>query len=190
MPATIPVMNDTGTLHHLAEKFFYTNSITTGVANNITSVAGAGLRLALLLNAVVCQVANLGVDIHSISKGIALFSTSLKQLGQSLQAEHSVHTRECLDTAHQISGQARTVFEEVEDMLEKVQKAEVEPDQKDVPVQQRFKDCFKKQRVTYLLAQLEALKLSLMAMVQILHLGRLQEVKRLVSSQQFIVIFD
>ncbi|KAF3399712.1 hypothetical protein DPV78_006673 [Talaromyces pinophilus] len=164
MLATIPVMND------------------TGVANNVTSVAGAGLRLALLLNAVACQVANLGVDIHSISKGISLFSTSLKQLGQSLQAEHSVHTGECIDTAHQISDQARTVFEEVEDMLERVQKAEVEPGQKDVPVQQRFKDCFKKQRVTYLLAQLEALKLSLMVMTQILHLGRLQEVKSVLNT--------
>ncbi|EED16698.1 hypothetical protein TSTA_017720 [Talaromyces stipitatus ATCC 10500] len=164
MPATISVMND------------------TGVANNVTSAAGVGLRLALLLNAVACQVANLGVDIHSISKGISLFSNSLKQLGQSLQAEHSVHTRECLDTARQISDQARTVFEEVEDMLEKVQKAEVELEQKDVPVQQRFKDCFKKQRVTYLLAQLESLKLSLMVMVQILHLGRLREVKNVLNT--------
>ncbi|KAE8550800.1 hypothetical protein EYB25_007030 [Talaromyces marneffei] len=155
----------------------------TGVANSIiTSVAGAGLRLALLLNAVACQVANLGVDIHSISKGISLFSTSLKQLVQSLQAEHSVHTRECLDTARQISDQARTVFEEVEDMLERVQKTEVEPERKDVPMQQRFKDCFKKQRVTYLLAQLEALKLSLMVMTQILHLGRLQEIKSVLNT--------
>lgn len=153
-------------------------TMTAGEVGNITTVAGAGLRLALLLNAVACQVATLGVDIHSISKGISLFSTSLKQLGQSLQAEHSVHTQECLNTAHQISDQARTVFEEIEDMLEKVQKAENEPDKKDVPVQQRFKECFKKQRVTYLLAQMEVLKLSLMVMVQILQLGRLQEVKR------------
>lgn len=170
-------MNDTGTCCQTRGQIDV-NDVGKGVANNVTIVAGAGLRLALLLNAVACQVANLGVDIHSISKGIALFSTSLKQLGQSLQAEHSVHTRECLDTAHQISDQARMVFEEVEDMLERVQKAEVEPGQKVIPVQQRFKDCFKKQRVTYLLAQLEALKLSLMAMTQILHLGRLQEVKR------------
>lgn len=153
-------------------------SLSTGVANNVTSVAGAGLRLALLLNAVACQVATLGVDIHSVSKSIALFSTSLKQLGQSLQNEHSVHSRECVDTTHQISNQARTVFEEVEDMLDKVQKAEAEPDQQAISVQQRFKGCFKKQRVTYLLAQLESLKLSIMVMLQTLHLGRLQEVKR------------
>lgn len=152
-----------------------------GVANNVTSVASAGLRLALLLNAVACQVANLGVDIHSISKGISLFSTSLKQLGQSLQADHSVHTRECVGTAHQISDQARMVFEEVKEMLDKVQKTEVDHDQQDVSVQQCFKSCFKKQRVTYLLAQLESLKLSLMVMLQVLHLGRLQEVKRFVS---------
>lgn len=152
-----------------------------GAPNNVTSVAGAGLRLALLLNAVACQVANLGVDIHSISKGISLFSTSLKQLGQSLQAEHSVHTTECLDTTQRIGDQARAVFEEVEDMLDKVQKAEAEPNQQDVSVQQRFKSCFKKQRVTYLLAHLESLKLSLVVILQILHLGRLQEVRRYVK---------
>jgi hypothetical protein len=151
-------------------------------------VAGTGLRLALLLNAVACQVANLGVDIHSISKGIALFSTSLKQLGQSLQAEHSVHTRECVDTAHQISHQAQTIFEEVEDMLDKVQKAEVNPDQRAVSLQQCFKTCFKKQRVTYLLAQLESLKLSLIVILQILHLGRLQEVKRYVLFQSLAFV--
>lgn len=148
---------------------------------SVASVAGAGLRLALLLNAVACQVANLGVDIHSISKGITLFSTSLKQARQSLQSEHSVHTQECLDTANQISEQALTVFEEVEDMLDKVQKPDSQANEAVQSVQQRFKTCFKKQRVTYLLAQLESLKFSLMVIVQVLQLGRLVEVKKWVN---------
>jgi hypothetical protein len=146
---------------------------------SVASVASAGLRLALLLNAVACQVANLGVDIHSISKGITLFSTSLKQARQSLQSEHSVHTQECLDTANQISEQALTVFEEVEDMLDEVQKPNSQATEGGPQsVQQRFKTCFKKQRVTYLLAQLESLKFSLMVIVQVLQLGRLVEVKK------------
>ncbi|KAH8700422.1 hypothetical protein BGW36DRAFT_357084 [Talaromyces proteolyticus] len=150
---------------------------------SIASAAGAGLRLALLLNAVACQVANLGVDIHSISKGITLFSTSLKQATQSLQSEHSVHTQECLDTAYQISDQARAVFEEVQDMLDTVQKPEPQDDSQPTPsVQQRFKTCFKKQRVTYLLAQLESLKFSLMAMIQVLQLGRLLEVRNVLNT--------
>ncbi|OKL59527.1 hypothetical protein UA08_05423 [Talaromyces atroroseus] len=184
MPATTPVPNNTGACSFLSEETSLRSAnnviALAGVANTVTRVAGAGLRLALLLNAVACQVAPLGVDIHSISKGIALFSTSLKQLGQSLQAEHSVHARECVDTAHQISYQAQAVFEEVEDMLDKVQKHE--PNEQAVSVQQRFRTCFKKQRVTYLLAQLESLKLSLMVMLQILHLGRLQEIKSVLNT--------
>lgn len=153
-------------------------NLTQRPSGSVASVASAGLRLALLLNAVACQVANLGVDIHSISKGITLFSTSLKQVRQSLQSEHSVHTQECLDTANQISDQALAVFEEVEDMLDKVQKPGSQTTDVAQSIQQRFKVCFKKQRVTYLLAQLESLKLSLMLILQVLQLGRLMEVKK------------
>jgi hypothetical protein len=149
-----------------------------GVLTSVTTVAGAGLRLALLLNAVACQVANSGVDIHSISKAISLFSTTLKQVGQSLHANDSVRTRECMETAQAISEQAQTVFGEIEDMLDKVQKSD---SYLDLPVQQRFKLCFKKQRVTYLLAQIESLKLSLAVMLQVLQLGRLLEIRRYVS---------
>jgi hypothetical protein len=136
----------------------------------------------LLLNAVACQVANSGVDIHSISKGISLFASRLKQVGQLLQAEDSIHTREALETARQISDQAQTVFNEIEDMLDKVQEGEAYEDQKAPSVQQRFKSCFKKQRVTYLLAHLESLKLSLTVMLQVLQLGRLMEMKRYTDS--------
>lgn len=167
-------MTDTGTSRTSGPRSRQSHESTGSIA----SVAGAGLRLALLLNAVACQVANLGIDIHSISKGITLFSTSLKQARQSLQSEHSVHTQECLDTAHQISEQALAVFEEVQDMLDQVQKPSSQTNESLQSVQKRFKACFKKQRVTYLLAQLESLKFSLMVIVQVLQLGRLVEVKK------------
>lgn len=150
----------------------------------ITGVAGAGLRLSLLLNAVACQVANSGVDIHSISKGISLFSSRLKQVGHTLQAEDSVHTREALDTAREISDQAQTVFDEIEDMLDKVEAGDAYQDQKALSVQQRFKSCFKKQRVTYLLAHLESLKLSLAVMLQVLQVGRMMGMKQCVYSDE------
>ncbi|KAL1970715.1 hypothetical protein VTN77DRAFT_4359 [Rasamsonia byssochlamydoides] len=159
MPASVVIMDD------------------IGVVATITGVTGAGLRLSLLLNAVACQVANSGVDIHSISKGISLFASTLKQVGQTIQAGDSVHTREALDTARHISDQAQAVFDEIEDMLDKVQSGDAYEDQKAPSVQQSFKSCFKKQRVIYLLAHLESLKLSLAVMLQVLQLGRLMEMK-------------
>src|SRR5215469_1618222 len=142
----------TGGRGKLALKMMILDSMTS-----VTKVASSGLRLALLLNAVACQVANSGVDIYSISKGISLFAASLKQVAQSLQADTSVHTPECLETARQIGEQAQMVFDEIEDMLDKVQRADSSQDHQFLAVPQRFKACFRKHRVTYLLAQLESL---------------------------------
>ena len=135
-------------------------------------MAGAGFRLSLILNAVGCEVASAGMEIHSISRGVTLFSLMLKQVGQTLQAPDSVHSSEALETAQEITKECQMVFNEIQDMLDKL--TSTRRDGSSSPsIQQRFKWCFKKARVQYLLAQLESLKLSLLVMLQILQLGKI-----------------
>ena len=143
-----------------------------GIIGSIIGVAGAGFRLSLILNAVSCEVATEGLEVHSISKTVTLFSLTLKQTGIALQAADSVHTYEALDGVHRISGDATKVFEEFNDMLDRVRNKPVDGT---VPptIQQRFQWCFKKHRVTYLLAQLDSFKLSLSVIQQVLQLGKL-----------------
>lgn len=135
-------------------------------------VAGAGFRLSLILNAVGCEVAAAGIEIHTISKQVTLFSLMLKQVGQSLQAADSVHSEEAIETSRQITDECTLVFEEIEDMLDRVQSRKADGSTTST-IQQRFKWCFKKHRVTYLLGQLESLKMSLLVMLQILQLGKM-----------------
>ncbi|ERF72121.1 hypothetical protein EPUS_02912 [Endocarpon pusillum Z07020] len=143
-----------------------------GIVASVFGVAGVGFRLSLLLNAVGCEIASAGMEIHSISKSVTLFSLMLKQVGQALQASDSVHSSEALETAQEISIECEKVFDEIREMLDKVTSRKSDGSLSP-SIQQRFKWCFKKARVQYLLAQLESLKMSLLLMLQILQLGKL-----------------
>lgn len=112
------------------------------------------------------------MEIHSISKSVTLFSLMLKQVGQALQASDSVHSDEALETARELTNECQLVFDEIQEMLDKVTSKR----ENGVPsptIQQKFRWCFKKGRVQYLLGQLESLKMSLLVMLQILQLGKL-----------------
>jgi hypothetical protein len=144
-----------------------------GPETSIIRVAGAGFRLSLLLNAAACQLAQSRIEIHSIAKGISLFALTLKQLGQALESTDLGRTTEATEKAWEIASQGKLVFVEIEHMLDKLQGTDAHEDLSRIPVQERLKWCFRKQHVTYLLAQLESLKLSLIVMTRILQLGDL-----------------
>ncbi|KAL6241542.1 hypothetical protein RBB50_011565 [Rhinocladiella similis] len=144
----------------------------TGAIASILGVAGAGFRLSLILNAISCEIVNAGFEVHGISKGVTLFSTMLKQTGTVLQTVDSVHSTEAIETAMSIADESTRVFDEINDMLDRL--GTKSSDGSATPsIQQRFRWCFKKNRVTYLMAQLESLKLSLAVMLQIIQLGQL-----------------
>ena len=140
--------------------------------SSIIGVAGAGFRLSLILNAVSCEVASEGLEVHSISKTVTLFSLTLKQTGTAFQARDSVHTWDALDGVRTIADDATRIFDEFNDMLDRVR---TKPSEGSVvpSIQQRFQWCFKRHRVTYLLAQLETHKMSLSVILQVLQLGKL-----------------
>jgi hypothetical protein len=111
------------------------------------------------------------LEIHSIAKGISLFALTLKHVGQSLEATDVDRTPEATEKAWEISGQGQMIFIEIEHMLDKLKATDRNEDLMRLPLQERLKWCFPKQHVTYLLAQLESLKLSLIVMLRILQLG-------------------
>jgi len=128
------------------------------------------------LNEVGWEVVSSGIDIHSIAKGLSLFAIVLKQVGQSFQKANSLHSAEALDDAREITKQSQAVFGEIKAMLDKARQNGGDGNSRRLLEQYAW--CFKKHRVTYLLAQLESLKLSLMLMLQILRLGKLVNAER------------
>ncbi|KAJ9312371.1 hypothetical protein DTO271D3_7387 [Paecilomyces variotii] len=150
----------------------------TGSVAPVLGVANAGFRLSLLLNAVACQIASSGIEIHSISKGVSLFALALKHVGKVLRETDPVHSAQALAEAREITDQGYMILNEIEDMLDRLKASEALATTHGLSVQQRVRWCFKKHRVTYLLSQLECLKLSLAVMLQVLQLGKLIEAKR------------
>jgi hypothetical protein len=110
--------------------------------------------------------------VHSISKAVTLFSLTLKQVGSSLQSTDSVHTLEALDGVYKISQDATVVFDEFNDMLDRLRQRP-SGDKAAPSIQQRFQWCFRRHRVLYLLGQLESLKMNASLIQQVLQLGKL-----------------
>lgn len=145
---------------------------SSSIIASVIGVAGAGFRLSLILNAVSSELATADVEIQSIARGISLFSLMLKQVGLAMEGAKSIASQSALDTAKEITGQSELVFEEIKSMVEIVQRRDDKGHFRAITVSQRIKWCFKKQKVQYLLAQLESLKLSLSIMLQTLQLGK------------------
>lgn len=135
-------------------------------------VAGAGFRLSLILNAVGAEIADTDVEIQAIARGISSYSLLLKQVGINIRATKALASQSAIDTVSQIAKQSQSVFDEVKSMVELVQKQDEKGHIQSISIAQRVTWCFKKQRVQYLLGQLECLKLSLSLMLQVLQLGK------------------
>ena len=148
------------------------NAVRHSIIASIIGVAGAGFRLSLLLNAVGTQVSNAECDIHNIAKGISLFSLMLKQVGKTMEESRTVATQSAMETATEIRDQSQVVFNEIRNMVELPQFKDENGRVRSISIPHKVKWCFKKQKVQYLLGQLESLKLSLSIMLQILQMGK------------------
>ncbi|KLJ12598.1 hypothetical protein EMPG_12384 [Blastomyces silverae] len=142
-------------------------NLTAINAVSILQMVRLGFNLSVSFNTVACRVAASGIDVHTIAKGLSLYVAALKHVGQNLQMKDSPNSPLVLRIAEEISGRGNTIFNSFAKMLDKAQRNDGDL------IQERFKRCFRKHHVTYLLALLEALKLSLIVMSQILQLGKL-----------------
>lgn len=169
-------MLETGCVHHRIQLLHsqpcqLTYSARSVIAS-IIGVAGAGFRLSLILNAVGAEIADTDVEIQTIARGISSFSLMLKQVGINIQATRTLTSQSAIDTVSQIAKQSQSVFDEVKKMVEMVQKKDEKGNIQSISIAQRVTWCFKKQRIQYMLRQLECLKLSLSLMLQVLQLGK------------------
>ncbi|KAL8936620.1 MAG: hypothetical protein Q9216_004835 [Gyalolechia sp. 2 TL-2023] len=139
----------------------------------ILGIAGAGFRLSLVLNALGVEMATADVEIQNIARAISTYAFTLKQLALTLEAAKSIATQSAMETAKRIADQSQLIFDDIKDMADLDQHKDEHGNLRSIAINQRVKWCFKKQRLQYLLGQLEALKLSLSLMLQVLQFGKL-----------------
>lgn len=150
-------------------------SHTASLETRTRKLAGEGFRLSLLLNAAACQISQSGIEIHSIAKGVSLFALALKELGLALDKPGQLSpSREAVDKICENASQGEGILNEIGGMLEKLKGMEPAAG---ASLLQGVQQCFKRHYVTYLLAKLEILKLSLIVILQVLRLGKLKGVK-------------
>ena len=147
------------------------NSIDHRIIASIIQVAGTGFRLSLLLNGVASEIASADQDVRNVAKGISLFSLMLKQVGKTMEEGRAIASQQAIETATEIKDQSEKVFEEIKGMVE-LTHAKDDYGIRSITVVERVKWCFRKNKVQYLLGQLESLKLSLSIMLQILQMGQ------------------
>ena len=148
------------------------DSIDHRIIASILQVAGTGFRLALLLNGVATEIASADQDVRNVAKGISLFSLMLKQVGKTMEEGRAIASQQAIETATEIKDQSEKVFEEINGMVEITQPRDDYGIVRSITVVERVKWCFRKNKVQYLLGQLESLKLSLSIMLQILQMGQ------------------
>lgn len=160
----------------------HTHSPSNSSMESIVAVASAGFRLSLVLNAVGTGMANPDCDIHHIAKNISLFSLMLKQVGAAMKDGGSMAAQAAVDTATEISHQGQLVFDEIKNMTDLSQGRDEKGILRSITIAEKNKWAFKKYKVQYLLGQLEALKLSLAVMLQILQMRKAMAFTQQVSS--------
>ena len=158
-----------------ADAYYYS------IIASIIGVAGAGFRLSLLLNGVASEMAHADTEIHNIAKGISLFSLMLKQVGKTMEEGRTLASASAIETATEIRDQSELVFKEIERMINLSQGRDEKGHIRSITIAERVKWCFKKQKVQYLLGQLESLKLSLSIMLQILQMGKMMAATQYVT---------
>lgn len=147
--------------------------IPNSIIATIIGIAGAGFRLSLVLNAVGVEMAAADLEIHNIARAISNYAIILKQLALTLETCKSIATQTAMETAKQIADQGQLIFDDIKDMTELDQRKDEHGHLRSIAVNQRVNWCFKQQRLQYLLAQLDTLKLSLSIMLQVLQFGKL-----------------
>ena len=118
------------------------------------------------------KMASADSEITKISKGISDFSLMLKQVGRAMEEGDVLATPLAIDTVFDIKDHSEHVFEEIKSMTQLAQIRDEEGNLTEIGIGQKVTWCFKKQKVPYLLGQLDYLTLNLAIMLQILQLGK------------------
>jgi len=152
----------------------------------IIGFAAAGLKLSFTLYAFAAAVGSAGKEIRQSAKDISLFSSVLRQLGIKMEEAHKAGfvANEAFDLTKEIIAECRSVFDELEAMIEKattmekvkvVKMAEddltvkeVDRDKMTVSFGRRLLYLFQKAEISDQRNRLESLKSSLQVMLALI----------------------
>lgn len=134
------------------------------------------------------KMQNADSEIQHISRSISDFSLMLKQVGRTMQDGSVVATPLAIETVFDIKDQSERIFREIKGMTELDQIKDEQGHLKEIDIGQKIVWCFKKDKVPYLLGQLDYLKLNLAIMLQILQLARDIAPAKFVPQASFITI--
>ena len=118
------------------------------------------------------KMQNADAEIQRISKAISDFALVLKQVAITMQEGGVMPTPLAVDTVFDIKDHSERIFEEIKSMTELAQVRDEQGNLTEIGIGQKVVWCFKKQKVPYLLGQLDYLKLNLSIMLQILQLAK------------------
>jgi hypothetical protein len=133
------------------------------IATGIIQVAGAGIALTKALYNFGATISSAGEQTDFIGKNITLYCRVLKTLGQQLKVKQPDHTTEALDLAEELQEQSVCLFQKIQKLL-----PTPEGDRSGLSLKQRILWNFRRNRVDYLVGQLEYLKSTVNLLLNIL----------------------
>ena len=141
----------------------------------LNDVANKGLQLSLILNALNSssnnqEITPIQTQLNSIARGVTLHSDKLKSIAQEIQSRDAIRSDSALHAAEALAEESFALLTEIERSIERIQQPHMNGA---VSSSQLFGWYFKDAKVTYLLAALESLNLSMSLLLQILHIGKI-----------------
>ena len=123
------------------------------IATGIVQVAGAGIALMKALYNFGATTSSAGEQTDFIGKKITLYCRVLRTLGQQLKVKEPDHTAEALHVAREIHEQSKSLFQKIRKLLPAADR-----DGSGLSFKQKILWNFRRNRVDYLVGQLEYLK--------------------------------
>ncbi|MCJ1261043.1 hypothetical protein MMC22_000907 [Lobaria immixta] len=146
---------------------------TVGAVVSIVQVAQIGAQLSLKLYKIAEAVGSANKDVQYVAKDIALFSSVLKDLGNTLSRgqESRLYREDAYQTSRQIVKECESVFKEIQEILKKSSLDGTNADVITVGRTEKFLWIFRRSRVQLLRANLESLKSTILLQLAVLSYG-------------------
>ena len=140
-----------------------------GAIASVLQLAQTGAKLSISLYTLADAIGSANKDVQHVAKDIALFSSVLKDLGNTLNRgrQSKLYREGSYDTSQVIVKECQTVFAEIEDVV-KLSEGEAEG-LVTLSRMKRVQWVFRKSRVQLLRGNLESLKSTISLQLAVLH---------------------
>ncbi|MCJ1351740.1 MAG: hypothetical protein MMC33_001724 [Icmadophila ericetorum] len=91
-----------------------------GLISAIVSVTGAGITLSRTLVRIFNELGWAAKNARDVASSIGIFSIALRQVKGCLEDAYLPHTEDAIETVEVIVEHCKSIYEEVEDMIERV----------------------------------------------------------------------